>query len=163
MTWTTNVLVVANVTATSPELTAALADRAGRGPATFTLLVPSDLTPGGRHTAAERLTAALQRLRDAGLEVDGEVTDSDPFVAVTEHWDPARYDEIILSTLPMKVSKWLHAGLPERIARQTGAPVSHVVSAPPRPPVHTSAPPVHESNGVLTPLTVLTWGGQRDA
>lgn len=162
MTWTTNVLVVANVTAGSPELAAALTERAGRGPTTFTILVPSDLGAGGRPQAAERLATALTQLRAAGLEVDGQVADSDPFVAITEAWDPARYDEIVLCTLPMKVSKWLHAGLPERVSRQTGAPVTHVVAAPPRPPLRATAPPAHATAGVLTPLTPVSWGGHRD-
>ena len=46
-----------------------------------------------------------------------------------DEWDPRRYDEIVVSTLPQMVSKWLHAGLPERIERITGARVTHVVSA----------------------------------
>ena len=55
-------------------------------------------------------------------------------VAVTDAWDPKRHDEIIVSTLPMRFSKWMHAGLPERISRLTGAPVTHVVAEPPKPP-----------------------------
>ena len=58
---------------------------------------------------------ALEHLREQGLEVDGSVGHADPVVAVTEAWDPNRYDEVIASTLPANISKWLHAGLPHRI------------------------------------------------
>ena len=88
---------------------------------------------------------AIEYLRAAGLEVDGTVGDADPVVAVTEAWDPKRYDEIVVSTLPMRFSKWLHAGLPERVAKLTGAPVTHVVSQPPKPEVADRPPPAHET------------------
>src|SRR5438067_1877045 len=77
---------------------------------------------GGRAAAQETLDHAVERLREAGLEADGAIGDSDPVIAVTETWDPTRYDEIVVSTLPIGSSKWLHAGLPERIAKVTGAP-----------------------------------------
>jgi hypothetical protein len=83
-------------------------------------------------------------------------------VAVTDAWDPMRYDEIIVSTLPMRFSKWMHAGLPERIARVTGAPVTHVVSEPPKPPAQTTARPQREdAEALMGPLSVLAWGGQK--
>ena len=85
------------------------------------------------------LDEALDQMAAAGLEAEGTVGDPDPIVAVTEAWDPKRYDEIIVSTLPMRLSKWLHAGLPERIERITGAPVTHVVSQPPEPAVRDRA------------------------
>ena len=162
MSWTTNVLVVANVTAASPELRTALVQRAGRGTAKFTLIVPADPVAGGRDLARERLDEALKELRGAGLQVDGRIGSGDPILAVADEWDPRRYDEIVVSTLPQKLSKWLHAGLPERIERITGARVTHVVSQPPKPEVEASPAPVHEKHGVMTPLSVLTWGTQRE-
>ena len=125
-----HILVVANVTATSDELLAALEARAAKEPAEFTLIVPATPLEGGRAGASERLHAAIARLRAAGLEVEGHVADGNPIAAVTEAWDPGRYDEIILSTLAMRVSKWLHAGLPQRISELTGALVTHVVARP---------------------------------
>jgi hypothetical protein len=77
---------------------------------------------------------------------------------VTETWDPKLYDEIILVTLPMRLSKWLHAGLPERIARLTGAPVTHVISQPHPEPEVVPAPP-HE-RAAMGPLSVLGWGAR---
>jgi hypothetical protein len=162
MAWKTSILVVANVTATSDEVLDALRARAHREPATFTLIVPATPFGGGRAAASAKLQEALDRLRAAGLEIDGSVGDADPFIAVSEAWDPKRHDEIIVSTLPMKFSKWLHAGLPERIAKSTGAPVTHLVSRPPKPVVETAPVPAREDRGVVMgPLSVLAWGGQK--
>jgi GABA permease len=162
MAWKTSVLVVANVTATSEELIDVLRARAQRTPTEFTILVPATPFGGGREAAMSKLVEAIEHLRAAGLEADGNVGNPDPCVAVSEVWDPARYDEIIVSTLPMKFSKWLHAGLPERIGKITGAPVTHVVSQPPKRGVQTEPPPAHEDLR-LGPLTVLAWGGRKAA
>jgi hypothetical protein len=158
MAWKRNVLVVANVTAASTELTAALVARAERQPATFTLIVPATPFGGGRGAARQQLADAVEGLLAAGLEADGAVGDADPIVAVTEAWDPKRYDEIVVSTLPTGSSKWMHAGLPERIGRLTGAPVTHVISHPPKPIVRTVPAPAQERRP-LGPLSVLGWGG----
>lgn len=144
MAWKFNILVVANVTATSGALVAALKERAERGSVAVTLIVPATRFGGGRTVALKQLRAALEQLTAAGLEADGRVGDADPIVAVREAWDPRHYDEIIVSTLPLGVSKWLHAGLPERIAKLTGASVTHLISQPPKPAFQTVAPPAHE-------------------
>lgn len=159
MTWTRNVLVVANVTATSQELTDALKHRAEGEPAHFTLIIPATPSGGGRKAAVEQVATATRHLREAGLEVEGHVGSADPVVAVTDAWDPKRYDEIIVSTLPMRFSKWLHAGLPERIAKLTDASVTHVVSQPPKPAVAPAPRPEHHGAGdPLGPLQVMAWG-----
>ncbi|MBV9193724.1 MAG: hypothetical protein JO168_06220 [Solirubrobacterales bacterium] len=163
MTWKRNVLVIANVTAASKELLATLKQKSADGACSFTLIVPATPFGGGREAAGETLDEALAQLRDAGLEADGSVGDGDPLVAVSEAWDPKRYDEIVVSTLPMRFSKWLHGGLPERIGRLTGAPVAHVVSEPPKAPLASSPPPVRDGPGdVMGPLKVLGWGGHKD-
>lgn len=154
--------MVANVTAASDELLQALTELARKGPTAFTLLVPATRAGGGLAAAQQKLSEAVERLRQAGVEVEGSVGDSDPLVAVSETWDPRRYDEIIVSTLPIRVSKWLHAGLPERIFRLTGAPVTHVVSEPHRPPVATTSTRPHADKAPLGPLSVLTWGKPHD-
>jgi hypothetical protein len=152
MAWTTNVLVVANVTASSPELVEALLARGKQGPASFTLVVPATPIAGGREEAQERLEAALEQLTAAGLQVNGHVGSGDPIIAVSDEWDPRRYDEVIIATLPMRFSKWLHAGLPERVERMTGARVTHVIAQPPKPEPETVPPPAHEKHGVIAPL-----------
>jgi hypothetical protein len=156
MAWKKTVLVVANVTAASDELCRALVDRAGREPAAFTLVVPATPFGGGRAAAEATVQHAVERLREAGLEAEGFVGDSDPMIAVTEAWDPRRYDEIVVSTLPIGSSKWMHAGLPERVGKLTGAPVTHVICHPPKPPLETV--PVPGQSHPLGPLEVLAWG-----
>jgi hypothetical protein len=158
MAWKRQILVLANVTATSGELLATLRDRAAQGSVAFLLVVPATPFHGGRPAAKKQLQDTLTLLRESGLEVDGVVGGGDPLAAVVEAWDPRRYDEIIISTLPTGASKWLQADLPHRVEKRTGAIVTHVVAQPPKPPPKTV--PVHagESRGVLTPLSVLGWG-----
>jgi len=161
LTWKRSFLVVANVTAASDELIDALRTRAQEETCSFTLVVPATPFGGGRAAAIEMLGKALEQLREAGLEADGSVGNADPILAVTDAWDPKKYDEIIVSTLPMRFSKWLHAGLPERISKLTDAPVTHVVSRPPKPAPEVAPPPEHHDNG-MGPLQVLSWGARRE-
>jgi hypothetical protein len=134
VTWQTKVLVIANQTADSEELLTAMRDRRAAGPIAFTLLVPAG--PSAREEATARLEAVIGRMREEGLEVEGELArDSDPLIAVQEAWDPRAFDEIIVSTLPTGVSRWLQVDLPHRIAKLTDAPVRHVVAAQ-RAPAH---------------------------
>jgi hypothetical protein len=130
MAWKVNALVVASKTADSDELVSHLESRAASGPIEFTLLVPCG--PRSRHTAKSRLEAGLRRMRAAGLEVSGVLgKDTDPLMAVHEEWDPRRFDEVIVSTLPSSVSRWMRFDLPHRIAKLPGTPVvSHVVASP---------------------------------
>jgi len=147
MAWEFHVLVVANVTATSDELLATLRERSGRGPSRFTLVVPR-----GGPDAEKRLAEALEAMRASGLErVGGRVGDRDPVVAAMEMWDPLRYDEIVVSTLPTGTSRWLGLDLPRRLGKLTGVPVHHVVSQPPAD-VHWERPAERERYGVLSPL-----------
>ena len=157
MAWKFNVLVLANVTATSDELLAALLRRAKRGQCGFTLLVPA--TGGGsagREAAQQGLDAALARMEAEGLEVEGLIGDPDPVVALHEVWDPRRFDEIVISTLPTGVSRWLELHLPRRVEKLTGVSVEHVVAAAPRTPARTEAVPEPERYGVLSPLSAIT-------
>jgi GABA permease len=158
MTWKRSFLVVANVTATSDELIGAMRERVEREPASFTLIIPA---PGGREAGERTLAEALERLRTAGLNVAGSVGNADPILAVTDVWDPKKYDEIIVSTLPMRFSKWLHAGLPERIGKLTDAPVTHVVSQPAKPEPELAPPPPHPDKA-MGPLSVLAWGARKE-
>jgi hypothetical protein len=155
--WTKHILVVANVTAASDELVEALERQATDHQTRFTLIVPATPFGGGRAAAHEALAAACERLREAGLEAEGSVGDADPIVAVTEVWNPKLHDEIVVSTLPIRFSKWLHAGLPERIGKLTGAPVTHVISQPARPEIEVEPAPAHERSA-MGPLAVLAWG-----
>lgn len=126
------VLVVASRTAGSAALLDALRERAVRGPARFTLLVPASWEiqdpHGGQETARRSLHDALERLAAAGLDAEGVVGDADPVAAVVAVWDPARFDEVIVSTFPAHLSKWLGLDLPRRVQRHTGVAVTHVVA-----------------------------------
>ena len=96
-------LVVANQTVDSDELYDALRERAERGPLVVTLLVPQDQQTG----LGNRVNAALERLHAAGVEAEAMLGDVDPACAVIEVWDPRRWDEILVSTLPTATSRWL--------------------------------------------------------
>lgn len=129
-----NVLVVANHTATSDELLEALVQRIERGPAEFFLVVPA--TPrgaswmtdmsAGTAAAEESLDSALARWRDVGIECMGRVGDGDPLAAACDAAGDGEFDEVIVSTLPKHLSKWLHLDLPHKVAHATGLPTQHV-------------------------------------
>lgn len=133
----TKVLVVANRTAESVELLEALRERAGKGDAVFTLLVPAtphgvawaaDMHSGGSE-AEDHLNNAVERMRSAGLNVEGgKVGDPDPIAAVQDEVNFASYDEVVVSTLPGGISKWLKLDLPHRVERVTGLPTTHVIA-----------------------------------
>jgi hypothetical protein len=150
MAWEFSLLVVANVTAGSDELLQSLRERAGEGECRFTLVMPAS----GAEARA-RLGDALERMRESGLEnVEGRVGDPDPIVAVMDVWDPMKFDEIIVSTLPTGTSRWLGLDLPRRLEKLTSVPVQHVVSQPPQQEAPTGPPPEPPQRlGVLSPLS----------
>jgi len=127
MTDQSSVLVIANVTATSPELIDALKARAHRGPCHFTLVVPPK--EEGQAIAKERLQEALDRMRNADLTVDGgEVGEPDPVDAASKAWTSGKFDEVVISTLPEGTSKWLETDVPGRVESATSTPVTRVVA-----------------------------------
>ena len=126
------ILVVANKTAESPDLLEAL--RAKGTDHQYTLVVPAsggvlekaaDPDAAREHTEPH-LDAALQKFRAEGFNVEGLVGDSDPTAAVQDACNFNEYDEIIISTLPLRVSKWMKLDLPSKAQRATGLPVTHV-------------------------------------
>jgi hypothetical protein len=133
------VLVVANRTAESPELLAALHARAVHGPCEFTLLVPStphglawatSIQDAGKEEAELHRSAFLEELRDEGLDVtDAKVGDGDPLAAICDECNFTEYDELVVSTLPLRMSRWLHVDLPRKAQAATGLPVTHVVGS----------------------------------
>ena len=127
------VLVVTNRTAASDDLLAALRARA-RSPARFEFVMPPErATPEAEAEARERLHEALGLAHEAGLEAVGGVGSPDALTAVLDAYDPRRHDEILISTLPASTSQWLRIDLPTRVARATGALVSHVAVRERRP------------------------------
>jgi hypothetical protein len=132
---TAHVLVVAHRTAATPALIDAIRDRAAQGSARFTLLVPN--TPKGLsrvmnpedgdvQSAREALDQAVPLLSDAaGSEVNGMIGDPNPLSAVEDAVNAGSYDEIIISTLPRTVSRWLRLDLPHKVAA-LGLPVTTI-------------------------------------
>ena len=122
------VLVVANRTADSDEVHAAIVERAAEGPIDVTLLAPATwevVDPhGGKQSASRRLHAALTRLTARGV-----VGDPDPVAAVQEVWGAGRFDEVIVATLPRHLSRWLGLDLPRRVEQLTGLPTRHVIAS----------------------------------
>jgi hypothetical protein len=120
----THVLVVANRTASTPRLLKEVERRARAGPATFGLLIRD--VPN-RKAADWTLEAAIPLLeRAARGKVEGLVGGPDPFDAVERAVHEGEFDEIIVSTLPKKRSKWLRRDLIRQIER-LGLPVTAVI------------------------------------
>jgi hypothetical protein len=134
------VLVVAHKTAATPTLLQAVRDRAARGPAEFTLLVPNsahglhkvvDAEDQAAGEAEQVLELALPLLSEAaGSPVEGMVGDPSPMDAIHDAVNIRGFDEIIISTLPTKVSKWLRLDLPSKIVG-LGLPVTTVTAQGP--------------------------------
>ena len=155
-----HVLVVATVTAASDDLLAALRERARRSgsvPVDFLLVMPAS----GPDEAAEepRLAEALERWRDAGLKAEGVIGDIDPVQAVAENWQPGRFDEVIVSTLPGQTSRWLRSDVPYRIGALTDLPVTHVVAISMVHPTPRGAPPKKREKVPLGLLNVMSYRG----
>ena len=129
-----NVLVVANRTAATPALLDAVRARSEESPARFHLVVPDPehdhLRHPHDHSAGDKVLAlALPLIREAaGGHADGSVSiRHDPMDAIEETLRAGEFDEIILSTLPPHVSRWLHLDLPSRVAH-LGLPLTTVIA-----------------------------------
>jgi flavin-binding protein dodecin len=151
------VLIVANRTAAGAELMEAVHERIAAGRTEFHVLVPV-LVPGvggapvwgdayAGHVGAldseaetdvdfawaaaeQRLDEQLHLLRVAGALATGELRPVDPFKATLAVLERSSFDEIIVSTLPAAVSRWLRLDLPSRLARHTGVPIVHIEQRP---------------------------------
>jgi Major Facilitator Superfamily len=148
-------LVVANHTRGGQELIDAIRDRMSRGPAEFWVLVPAtptihlindfnalscafpvelDVLPSARTRdegiaeATSHLDTELHRLREIGATADGAVGDPHPMKAIEKTLAQRRFDEIILSTLPPGISRWLAWDLPHRVRASTDVPLTVITS-----------------------------------
>jgi hypothetical protein len=129
------VLVVAHKTAATPGLLNAVRERAARGPARFTLLVPNAahglhkvMDPEDQESseADHVLELAIPLLEEAaGGRVEGLVGDPSPMDAIADAINVHGFDEVIISTLPARVSKWMRLDLPSKVAG-LGLPVTTV-------------------------------------
>jgi hypothetical protein len=141
-------LVVANQTVGSALLVDAIVARATAGGVRFHLLVPATRVqeqerslvgsehlrawPGedlGFAIARYRLERTLRRLEHDRIDATGDVGAPDPLRAISEHLASSEVDEILLSTLPRRRSRWLQTELPRRVRRLTAVPVTVLESA----------------------------------
>lgn len=123
----TRILVVANRTSSTPRLLKEVSRRARAQPCAFTLLIPN---PGSRKAADWTLDAAvplLERAARSKVETLVGETAPDPFDAVARAVSDGEFDEIIISTLPKRRSKWLRRNLIRRV-EGLGLPVTAVVA-----------------------------------
>jgi GABA permease len=131
-----HVLVIANETVAGPELLAELKKHA-RGRKTKVLVVTPALNTklrhwvsdedGARAAAAERLEASVTAMREAGMNVEGEVGDPDPLQAIDDCIRTFSPDDVIISTHPEGRSNWLEQGVVEGARERFDVPVTHVV------------------------------------
>ncbi len=130
------VLVVANQTSAGSALRREILRRVQQGPHVFTLIVPA--TAPGDHlvwtdeeaveVARRHLDVALGALRGEGIEITGRIGDASPMLAIADALLADAYEEIILSTLPPGVSRWLKQDLPQRVERRFGLPLTVVIA-----------------------------------
>jgi hypothetical protein len=130
-------LIVANETLGGEPLRAAIAERVAGGPVRFYVVVPATPITHGltwdeeetKNAARTRLDAILTHLKGVGAEADGEVGVRDPIDAAHDALRHVTVDEIILSTLPPGISRWLGQDVPSRLRGSVRVPVS-VVTQP---------------------------------
>jgi hypothetical protein len=130
------ILIVAAITAGEEHLQEIVLDRMREAPTRFVLLVPATPPSTGlvwtegeaQAMAAERMRNGLYHLRSAGADVDGLLGDPRPLDAVGDALMEERFSEIIVSTLPSGLSRWLGNDLPRSLRRRFEAPVTHLVA-----------------------------------
>jgi hypothetical protein len=151
-------LVVANQTLQAAELREELRTRISAGPCSFFVIVPDTkaaqydpVAAGGvlpqpgmwwwatyyarpatdeeaTAQARERLRLLLAGLAELGVPVEGDLGSSDPLEAIEKVRADRQFDEIIVTTLPQHVSRWLRAGLPHQAGRRFSLPVTTIIA-----------------------------------
>lgn len=152
-------LVVANQTLQAAELREELSKRIGAGPCFFFVIVPNTraaqydpVAAGGvlpqpgmwwwathyarpvtdqdaAEQARQRLSRMLADLASMGVPVEGNLGSSSPLEAIEKVCASNQFDEIIVATLPRRVSRWLRADLPHQAERRFGLPVTTIVTS----------------------------------
>ena len=149
-------LIVANQTLGARELWEEVRKRVAAGDSSFYVLVPNTraahyhVVPaaggfvpmpsmatsyGGPETDEEateeargRLSRTLARLTELGVAAEGDLGSDKPLEAIDQVLKDHEVDEVIVATLPKRVSRWLGSDLPHQVERRFGLPVTTVVS-----------------------------------
>lgn len=143
-------LVVANQTLGGAALDRAVRERIERGDAQFHVVVPmvepamevtswapqdplfgmpvpieatQESMEEAQHRSERRLRAMVEAITALGGDADGEVGSVDPYSAVEQVLEREDFDEVIVSTLPPGISRWIRMDLPSRIERLAPCPV----------------------------------------
>ena len=138
-------LVIANQTLATHQLRQELLLRAESEQSLFHFIVPNTAETDysaewveyegaietGTAGAEARLKFALATVRAAGACALGALGDPDPLKAVQLQMQCSNYDEIIVSMLPEKSSRWFRADLPNRISRRVQVPVTTITAKAP--------------------------------
>lgn len=149
------VVVIANQTIGNEELTAAVSERIKQGVTAFHLVVPVNPTPpviaaglaaietgaiavvdlpDQRELAAERLASGLAWLERLGaVTPTGHLEPGDVVSSVAALIDAGGVDEVVVSTLPSRLSRWLKQDLPHRLCKAAKVPVSVVTAGGEQP------------------------------
>jgi hypothetical protein len=130
------ILIVANQTLPSEALATEVASRIAAGSRDFHVVVPATPPPGSsgftwdedaaRVAAEERLRAFIDGIHAQGASADGEIGDRDPVAAVRDAARDRDVVEVILSTLPAGMSRWLRQDVPSRLRGAASVPVAVV-------------------------------------
>jgi len=102
----------------------------------FALLIPDVTDRKKADWTLENAVPMLQRA--AGGPVEGIVGGADPFTSVQNAVRDGNFDEIIVSTLSKKTSKWLRRDLVRKV-EGLGLPVTAIVPGQARPSLDQSA------------------------
>ena len=122
----TRILVVANRTAAAPRLLDEVRRRAQESKCSFSLLIPDVRAKGAADWTLEIALPLLQRA--ARSPVEGMLGGPEPLDSVKQAVAGGDYDEIIVSTLPRRFSRWIkrdlitqieHLGLPVTVVTPT--------------------------------------------
>jgi hypothetical protein len=134
------VLVLANRTVEGPELMSAIGKlaRAHRDlellvvspaiTATRLQLIASD-TDEARQEADRRLHRSLDALSASGIRARGVTGDEDPVQAAVDSLHDFPADEVLVSTLPPGMSRWIERGVVPALQSRLTIPVRHVAGA----------------------------------
>ncbi len=143
-------LVLADRTLANPAVIAFVTDAFAAGGAEFHVVVPRSVPsvlhadpatgligPAAHTMVAEsraiskqegeaRLAVFRSALGDAAEAMTGEVMLTDPLTAIRTVMARSSFDEIVISTLPAGVSRWLKMDLPSRVERAFSLPVTSI-------------------------------------